>query len=313
MPYTLQDAITTGNTAGRPVTPGAGHVYHNIQTQQIEQWSGAAWVVLFDLAIFTETTELTTHTSNVANPHVVTKTQVGLSEVANLKNNYTAIVAPTTGDDSGDGYAVGSFWYNVSTDRGYVLLDATVAAAVWKETTYTEVDASGDFGPPPITAVTNPTINDDQGDGYIAGQVWLNTATDEAWVCLDASTGAAVWKLLTTRGQAIFTVEGAVAVTTGRLRLYNQLGIPVTITEVFLSIDTAPTGTALIVDIHKGGVTIFTTQANRPQVAIGANSGNTTTVDVPAWADGEYLTMDTDQIGSTVAGSDLVVHVIYRN
>jgi hypothetical protein len=50
-------------------------------------------------------------------------------------NKYDATAAPTTGDDSGDGYEVGSRWINVTSDKEYVCLDATVGAAVWTETT----------------------------------------------------------------------------------------------------------------------------------------------------------------------------------
>lgn len=57
------------------------------------------------------------------------------------KDNLTATAAPTTGDDSGDGYAVGSRWYDLTNDKEYVALDVTLGAAVWKETT-----ASGGSG-----------------------------------------------------------------------------------------------------------------------------------------------------------------------
>jgi hypothetical protein len=112
-------------------------------------------------------------------------------------------------------------------------------------------------------------------------------------------------------GQAVFTVEGAVALSTGTLRIYNCLGKTATISEVFLSAGTAPTGAALIVDVNLDGTTIFTTQSNRPQIAADANTGNTTTIEVASWQDGHYLTMDVDQVGSGVAGSDLTVHVVY--
>jgi hypothetical protein len=51
------------------------------------------------------------------------------------KNNFTAIVAPTTGDDSDDGYEVGSAWVDTVLGDHYVCVDATVAAASWKQTT----------------------------------------------------------------------------------------------------------------------------------------------------------------------------------
>ena len=78
-----------------------------------------------------------THASNTSNPHSVTKTQVGLSNVQNTKVNLSSTTTPTTTDDSSLLYSVGSLWINVSTGRGYVCVDASVGAAVWRETTIT--------------------------------------------------------------------------------------------------------------------------------------------------------------------------------
>jgi hypothetical protein len=103
-------------------------------------------------------------------------------------------------------------------------------------------------------------------------------------------------------------VVGAVTVTTGVHRLYNDTGRTLTISKVRSSATTSPTGSTLIVDVNLGGTTIFTTQANRPAIAI---SGTTATgvPDVTSWADGTYLTVDVDQVGSTIAGSNLTVSV----
>lgn len=50
-------------------------------------------------------------------------------------NNYEATAAPGVGDDSDDGYSVGSVWINTTADDAYICCDATVGAAVWKKTT----------------------------------------------------------------------------------------------------------------------------------------------------------------------------------
>jgi hypothetical protein len=52
-----------------------------------------------------------------------------------FKNNYAGAVAPTTGDDADDGYGVGSVWVDTVLDDAYMCLDATAAAAVWKQIT----------------------------------------------------------------------------------------------------------------------------------------------------------------------------------
>ncbi len=107
------------------------------------------------------------------------------------------------------------------------------------------------------------------------------------------------------------TLSGTLSVGSGVLRFYNRSGNGVTIGEVHLAVGTAPLGAALIVDVHKNGTTIFTSQTTRPQVAAGANAGYSSTVEQPTWAAGEYLTIDVDQVGSSTAGADLVVTVVY--
>ncbi|MGV8130683.1 MAG: hypothetical protein ACP5N7_01110 [Candidatus Pacearchaeota archaeon] len=44
-----------------------------------------------------------------------------------------------------------------------------------------------------FTAVAAPTINDDSGDGYSVGSIWLNTSTNEFYIAASVSVGAAVW------------------------------------------------------------------------------------------------------------------------
>jgi len=83
-----------------------------------------------------------------------------------------------------------------------------------------------------------------------------------------------------------------------------------TITKVKLVVKTAPTGQAIIVDVNKNGTTIFTTQANRPQIAAGETSGDSGTPDVTSLAEGDKVTIDIDQIGSGTAGADLTVEVV---
>ena len=75
------------------------------------------------------------HKDLTDNPHTVTKTQVGLSDVENLKVKLDGTQAPTVDNDIGEGYAVGSRWVDVTNDKEYVCLDNTDGVAVWTETT----------------------------------------------------------------------------------------------------------------------------------------------------------------------------------
>lgn len=48
-----------------------------------------------------------------------------------------------------------------------------------------------------LTATTNPAASDDQVQGYSVLSRWVNTASGELWLCLNASTGAADWQQAT--------------------------------------------------------------------------------------------------------------------
>lgn len=107
-----------------------------------------------------------------------------------------------------------------------------------------------------------------------------------------------------------FSATGALAVTVGSHRLYNDGAASRTITSVRASVGTSPAGASVLVDVNLDGVTIFTTQANRPAVpAAGTSSGKVTSMSFTVWPVGSYLSVDVDQVGSTTPGSDLTVQV----
>jgi len=83
-----------------------------------------------------------------------------------------------------------------------------------------------------------------------------------------------------------------------------------TISKVKIYSDTAPTGASLIVDVNKNGVTIFTTQANRPQIVVAGHADDSGTPDVTALVEGDRVSVDVDQVGSTIAGGDDLLIVI---
>jgi hypothetical protein len=85
-----------------------------------------------------------------------------------------------------------------------------------------------------------------------------------------------------------------------------------TLTAVRASVTTAPTGATLIVDINEGGSTIMTTN----KLSIDATEKTSTTaataagITDTALADDAEITIDIDQVGSTVAGAGLKVYLI---
>jgi len=84
----------------------------------------------------TDTQTLTNKTIDVTLNTVtgLVSADVGLGEVPNLKVNLASSLAPTANDDAFNGYDNGSTWLDIVTNKSYILLDSTTAAAVWKQT-----------------------------------------------------------------------------------------------------------------------------------------------------------------------------------
>src|SRR5262245_1510959 len=61
-------------------------------------------------------------------------------------DNLTATASPTTGDDVGDGYSVGSMWIWSANGWVWVCTSAAAGAAVWKELTPEIVYYNGTLG-----------------------------------------------------------------------------------------------------------------------------------------------------------------------
>jgi len=106
-----------------------------------------------------------------------------------------------------------------------------------------------------------------------------------------------------------FVIPGVAVVKTKA----TQVLIPGSLTtpKVIIYSDQAPTGASLIVDINKNGTTIFTTQANRPAIAVSGHYDESGTPNVTSFVKGDRVSVDIDQIGSsTPGGNDLLVTII---
>lgn len=102
-----------------------------------------------------------------------------------------------------------------------------------------------------------------------------------------------------------FSQSGTLAVVTGTIPWIVPKAM--TITGWIAGVTTAPTGASIIIDILKNGVTVFTTQANRPTIPAGSTTSGVAPADVTSFAAGDHVTCNVSQVGSTVAGSNLGV------
>jgi hypothetical protein len=94
-----------------------------------------------------------------------------------------------------------------------------------------------------------------------------------------------------------FHAQGKVVVST-KIDGTWLAGRALTITRVTLHRETAGSSGTTIVDVNKNGVTLFTTQANRPQIAFGAGNDQInahTDMEVTALAQDDKVTVDVDQ------------------
>lgn len=100
--------------------------------------------------------------------------------------------------------------------------------------------------------------------------------------------------------------------TTGTAKITFRAPHAMELTEVRASVTTAPTGANLNIDVNDSGTTIFSTI-----LSIDAGEKTSTTAATAAVisdssiADDAEITIDIDQIGSTIAGAGLKVTFIY--
>jgi len=99
--------------------------------------------------------------------------------------------------------------------------------------------------------------------------------------------------------------------TAGTGKASFHMPFAMTLTSVKATVNTAPTGRTIEVDINEGGSTILSTE-----ISIDVNEKTSTTAATPAvindadLADDALLTFDIDNVGSTVAGKGLKVTLV---
>jgi hypothetical protein len=110
-----------------------------------------------------------------------------------------------------------------------------------------------------------------------------------------------------------FFYTGSVAVYTSSSRFYNDTGGTRSIISVRASVGSAPTGSAMLIDVRKNGTSASNTIFTGSSISIPATSftsgASTSFNSGSSLAPNDYLTVAISQVGSTAAGSDLTVQV----
>ena len=116
---------------------------------------------------------------------IITKSNVGLTNVLNIKDKVDATVPPTVSNDIGEGYAVGSRWYDTTNGKVYTCLDSSVGSALWKLISTFATDGTLDMNAKKITNLATPTATTDAATkayvdaaGGVRDSVYSMTAND---------------------------------------------------------------------------------------------------------------------------------------
>jgi hypothetical protein len=125
------------------IVPNIGFWAYIKSSSQHKVWTGVVWTLP---TIGTEFTDSTFRILNASAPtgkvsidagNVTAGTVVNIeapnSDHVLNKQKLNGTTNPTSSDDSGDGYSVGSIWIDTTNDIAYICVDSTVGSAVWKQ------------------------------------------------------------------------------------------------------------------------------------------------------------------------------------
>lgn len=177
------------------------------------------------------------------------------------------------------------------------------------------------------------------GDTGLSARTKINaglTATDAATDALAAkqpldSDLTAIAALTTTAyGRALLTAadgddikqtesliiaagDETTAITTGTAKVTFRMPYAFTLTAVRASVTTAPTGSTILIDINEGGASILSTKLMIDETEkTSTTAASAAVISDASLADDAEITIDFDQVGSTIAGAGVKVALIGR-
>ena len=225
-------------------------------------------------AVWSEITQITKHNINSAN------------------------IAPGAGNDSSQGYSVGSLWVDTTVDAAYICVDATASSAVWVGIGSTTT-VTGQATPLLIRTTTNPTANDDINDGFYEGAIWVNTAANTAYICISNLPSLAQWQPIgsgsgsgtTTSSNNFSATTNPTAADASPTYSVGSLWINTTSDTGFICVD-ATTAAAVWISITGGSIVNNYTATTAPTATNSAPTYSVGSVWVDTTADKAYLCVD---------------------
>lgn len=114
-------------------------------------------------------------------------------EVASVASNTSLTLSANYAGTTGSGYSYAiSRDFTTRLELPYPQKGDIETASLIKRA-FEQIDTETNIAKANFVATSAPTVNDDTGDGYTIGSWWVNTSSDEAYLCVDATAGAAVW------------------------------------------------------------------------------------------------------------------------
>lgn len=137
----------------------------------------------------------------------------------------------------------------------------------------------------------------------------LNGVTGDIQTQIDSKQGKSTFPVVL--GYAMSDETTALTASTTVQKITFRVPFAMTVTAVRASVGTAPTGAAILVDIHETGTTILSTKLMIDATEFTSTTATTAYVISDAsLADDAEITLFVDQIGSTVAGAGLKLWII---
>jgi hypothetical protein len=147
-----------------------------------------------------------------------------------------------------------------------------------------------------------------------ANLVWTLPATDGANGQGLATNGSGVLSWAYAEDWIIVAASDETTdLATGTAKVYFRMPYAGTLLAVKAAVNTAPTGSTLIVDINEAGTSVLGTKLSiDASEKTSATAASAATITDSALANDAEITIDIDQVGSTIKGKGLKVSLLVR-
>ena len=234
---------------------------------------------------------------------------VGEDVAAYVKDNLTAVAAPSAADDSTQGYTVGSHWIDTASQEGYVALDVTPSAAVWRSITSVGTSAITDGSVEAADLAADAVTTDKILDGTITADDIASDTIAAADIAPDAIGSSELASTAVSAGS--YTLASITVDADGRITAASSGSASSADIE---SVGDASTGAAFANDVNNGSALTYegsVVDTNQTTLAFSGEPAADNILLIPNTSGTLVTTGDTGSVDSTmiangaIAGSDL--------